>query len=82
MVCRNFRRFAYFRRDCKCSSFVWLLASWLFAADPLNPILGQEIAFDSVDGGADGGPIPCADWRVRRWGLAREDVDWSVSVER
>ena len=55
VVCRNFRRFAYFRRDCKCSSFVWLLASWLFAADPLNPILGREIAFDGVDGGADGG---------------------------
>ena len=31
-------------------------------------------------------PIPCADWwRIgvgRMWGLAREDVDWSVSVER
>ena len=31
-------------------------------------------------------PIPCADWwRVgvgRMWGLAREDVDWSVPVER
>ena len=59
VVCRNFRRFAYFRRGGgECSSFVWLLASCLlFAApDPLNPVLGRrEIAFDGVDGGADGG---------------------------
>ena len=58
VVCMNFWRFAYFRRGGgECSSFVWLLVSWLSgSADPLNPVLGRgEIAFDGVDGGSDGG---------------------------
>ena len=56
--CRNFRRFAYFRRGGgKCLVWFLLASCLLFAApDPLNPVLGRwEIAFDGVDGGADGG---------------------------
>ena len=58
VVCRNFRGFAHFRRGGgECLVWFLLASCLLFAApDPLNPILGRrEIAFDGVDGGADGG---------------------------
>ena len=58
VVCRNFRGFAHFRRGGgECLVWFLLASCLLFAApDPLNPVLGRwEIAFDGVDGGADGG---------------------------
>ena len=58
VVCGNFRGFAYFRRGGgECLVWFLLASCLLFAApDPLNPVLGRwEIAFDGVDGGADGG---------------------------